>query len=406
VALTRVSRQDSKTGLTDAKQLVQRVIPSEDLLCATICGEAVSNSVYEGDLEGLVEAAFHHGLHLVLLEAIKSSSTWTLWPLRLRETLEDQARIASCVDLVREQELKRVLSRFNRSGVELLLLKGVPLSYTLYRSPALRPRCDTDFLIRDGDLERVEELLRECGYSTTSVQANKASYERLYRRKDSFGICHSLDLHWKINNAPLFADTLTFDELHAEAIPVAALGPHALGLGHVHALLLACMHRFAHAHAPFYVGKKRVYAGDHLRWVYDIHLLCSALRSEQWSKFLSMAGAKNIAVFCADALNAATQAFNTKLPAGAIQTLQTAALDETACLQRLKASEAAWLLANLRAFHTFQQRLAFVKGACFPPLAYMREKYQSASWLALPFLYGYRFVMGALRATKILKMQK
>jgi hypothetical protein len=252
--------------LSDAQELVRRLTRPEDLLCATICGEALVSK--EEDFEQLVEAAFRHGLHLVLFETIKAISAYSLWPLRFRQKLEAQARIASCLDLINEQEINTVLSRLYNFGVQSLLLKGAPLSYTLYKSSMLRPRGDVDLLVQQDDLDKVEKVLTECGYDAAGAQDNNASYQRFYSRKDSFGIYHCLDLHWKVNNAPLFADTLTFDELHAEAIPITALGPHALGLGHVHALLLACMHRFAHAHAPFYAGRNKLYAGDHLLWLY------------------------------------------------------------------------------------------------------------------------------------------
>ena len=55
--------------------------------------------------------------------------------------------------------------------------------------------------------------------------------------------------HWKLNNAQFFAKTFTFDELSADAIEIPSLISCARGLGYTHALLLACMHRLAHARA-------------------------------------------------------------------------------------------------------------------------------------------------------------
>jgi len=52
------------------------------------------------------------------------------------------------------------------------------------------------------------------------------------------------------------------------------------------------MHRFAHAPAPFYVDGKPVYAGDPMRWLYEIYLLCSALISPQWLEFTILATTK------------------------------------------------------------------------------------------------------------------
>jgi hypothetical protein len=381
--------------------------PAEELVCAIVRGDVTSWPLSDEDsLEQLVKAAFHHNLHLILFDILKKSSTWSSWPLRLRERLENEAATACALDLIGEQELRRVLIRLDEYGIQPLLLKGVPLAYTLYRSPALRPRGDTDLLIRESDLQPVARILMELGYDGHDAQTDKlTSYQCVYRRKDSFGVDHSLDVHWKINDAQLFAKSFTFDELSADAIEIPALASCARGLGYTHALLLACMHRFMHAHAPFYVDGNPVYAGDHLRWVYDIHLLCS-LNITRWSEFTTLARTKRIAEFCVDGLNAAKEAFITQIPTEAMGALQTAAHDEAESAKRLRASEAAWFFANLRALPDLRQRLALIKQVALPPPAYMMDKYQTNNRLVLPLLYGYRMVNGVYKRIKFSKMRQ
>jgi Uncharacterised nucleotidyltransferase len=376
--------------------------PAEELVCAIVRGDVTSWPLSDDDsLEQLVTAALHHNVHLILFDIIKKSPAWNRWPLRLRERLENEAATASALDLIGEQELRRVLIRLDEYGIQPLLLKGVPLAYTLYRSPTLRPRGDSDLLVRDSDLQSAGRIFTELGYDGPDAQTDKlTSYECLYRRKDSFGVDHYLDIHWKINNAELFAKTFTFDELIADAIEIPALASCARGLGCTHALLLACMHRFGHAHAPFYVSGNPVYAGDHLRWVYDIHLLCSALSTDRWSEFTTLARTKSIAAFCVDSLNAAKQAFNTQVPAEAMDALQTTAPDEATNAQRLRASRLAWFFANLRALPDLRQRIALIKQVALPPSAYMMKKYQVGNRLALPFLYGYRLARGVFKGFK------
>jgi Uncharacterised nucleotidyltransferase len=381
--------------------------PAEELVCAIVRGDVTSWPLSDEDsLEQLVKAAFHHNVHLILFDILNKSSTWSSWPLRLRERLENEAATACTLDLVGEQELRRVLIRLDEHGIQPLLLKGVPFAYTLYRSPTLRPRGDTDLMIREGDVQLVARILRQLGYGGPDAQTDKlTSYECSYRRRDSFGADHCLDVHWKISNAQLFAKSFTFDELSADAIEIPSLASCALGLGYTHALLLACMHRFAHAHAPFYVDGSPVYAGDHLRWVYDIHLLCSALNAAQWSEFTTLAMKKSIAEFCVDGLNAAKEAFNTQIPAEGMDALQTAARGG-ASAQRLRASEVAWFFANLRALPDLRQRIAWIKQIALPPPAYMMDKYQTKNRLALPFLYGYRSVSGVLKRIKRSKLRE
>ena len=381
--------------------------PAENLLCAIVRGSSTSWPSSDDDsFEQLLKAAFHHDLHLILFDSIRKSSAWSRWPIRLRKKLEHAAATASALDLISEQELRRVLIRLDVCGIQSLLLKGVPLAYTVYRSPTLRPRGDTDLLIRESDLQPVARILKELGYDGPDAQTGTlTSYECLFRRKDSFGVDHYLDVHWKINNAQIFARTFTFDELIADAIQIPSLASCALGLAYSHALLLACMHRFGHAHAPFYVDGNPVYAGDNLRWVYDIHLLSSALSAAQWSEFTTLARTKSIAEFCVDGLNAAKEAFNARLPTGAMGALQTAARDEAVNAQRLRVSGAAWFFANLRALPDWRQRIALIKQVALPSPGYIRDKYQINNRLLLPFLYGHRAVKGVSKRIKWLHQQ-
>jgi hypothetical protein len=160
------------------------------------------------------------------------------------------------------------------------------------------------------------------------------------------------------------------------------------------------MHRFGHAHAPFYVNGNPKYAGNHLRWVYDVHLLCSASSSDGWSEFTTLARTKNIAEFCLDGLKAAKEAFHTQIPAEVVDALQAAAGSEGASAERLRASGVAWFFANLRALPDLRQRVALIKQIALPPAAYMMDKYKTKSRLALPFLYGYRSINGIFKRMK------
>jgi hypothetical protein len=85
----------------------------------------------------------------------------------LARKLQNEAVTASALDLLGERELRKVLISLVEYGVRPLLLKGASLAYTVYPSPALRPRGDTDLLVREGDLPRVAQILRKLGYVST-----------------------------------------------------------------------------------------------------------------------------------------------------------------------------------------------------------------------------------------------
>jgi hypothetical protein len=250
-------------------------------------------------------------------------------------------------------------------------------------------------------VQRLESLLAKLGYHGGKAQTESlTSYECLYGRQDSFGVRHFIDVHWRLNNAQIFANTFTFDELHANAVQIPTLAPSALGLSHTHALLLACLHRFAHAHAPFYADGKALYAGDHLRWTYDIHLLSSVLNAAQWSDFTQLAGEKAIAKFCFDGLNAAREAFDTRIPTNTIRALDAATKSGAMNLRKLRNSGAAWFIANLRALPEMHQKLSLIRQLTFPPSGLIMKKYQIENRALLPNLYGHRLIKGVAKRIK------
>jgi hypothetical protein len=372
--------------------------PAEKIVCDLIDGNAVECGVAgEVSFAQLVESACRHRIHLVLFDRLKKSSLWEHRSSDLRR-LGSIAATATAVGLIQEHELRKVLLRLDANGIRPILMKGASLAYTVYRFPTLRPRSDTDLLIRKSDLTLAVRILTELGYHGPEVRTKSlTSYQCLYRKKIDAGPDHKLDIHWKINNAHLFANALPFEEISTEAIELPHLAPCALGLGYKHSLLLACVHRFGHAHAPFYRQGGAVYAGDHLLWIYDIHLLCSVLEPTQWSEFVTLTKAKSVASFCVDGLTAAMDAFTAQIPAEAMAGLRAAAHAEAVSIQKLRSSGVAWFLANLRALPSLRQRFAFLQQVAFPPIEYMMKKYNAKSWLSLPFLYAQRSINGVFK---------
>src|SRR4029077_3309662 len=116
-----------------------------------------------------------------------------------------------------------------------------------------------------------------------------------------------IDLHWQINNGQAFARALGYDEATARSVPVAQLGASARSLYPPHAMLLACMHRAAHLGVD---GPE----GNRLLWLYDIHLLATAMTAGQWRDFGQMCAEKNMRRVSLDAFTVTRQAFATPFP--------------------------------------------------------------------------------------------
>ena len=313
--------------------------------------------------------------------------------LCLVQGLKDEVAI----ELARKHELVQVLSALAEAGVAALLLKGAALAYSIYPSPALRPRADTDLLIRSADREATARTLSELGYQKPNTTSGElVAYQCGYVKRDRFHIDHVLDVHWRISNTQIFSRALAYQELRSRAVPLAALGDHARGLGPADALLLACMHRAHHLHSPYFVDGIKTPDGDRLIWLYDIHLLIASMSFRELAGFARLAEEKAMRAICRDGLLKARQRFGTCIPEEVLLSLARAGPAE--CSQaHLRAGSLRHLLTELRSLPRWRDRVTLLGEHLFPPADYMREKYALSSRAWLPVLYLHRGIHGALK---------
>jgi hypothetical protein len=148
------------------------------------------------------------------------------WPALLR----DAARDETLRSMMLEGETRRVLAALKALGIPGLLLKGSALAHWAYQKSHLRSCSDVDLLLpsRDDAETLATALLR---------------YELMCTRQVTPDWAVEVDIHWRLSNSALHADRFSFDELMAASVAIPSLGPNARGLGPVHAMLHAAMHR-------------------------------------------------------------------------------------------------------------------------------------------------------------------
>lgn len=93
----------------------------------------------------------------------------------------------------------QVINRFNQAGVPVIPLKGIHFAELIQGDIGLRPTTDIDLLVKEEDLERVTELLRECGYRSLekghSEDFGQHGRHRPYVREGA-GVGYFLEVHW------------------------------------------------------------------------------------------------------------------------------------------------------------------------------------------------------------------
>ena len=309
-------------------------------------------------------------------------------PLVYRAThlpaLRAEAIRAAGVEQHRLGDLRQVLAALAGRGVEILILKGSALAYDIYEEPELRPRGDTDLLIRPEALPEAREVFTGLGFRETPGSGDEHGVRQAMFTRGG----HTYDVHWAIANTPVLAGALTFDELFARSIALPRVSPHARGLCRVDALLLACIHRVAHHHDS-----------ERLIWLCDIALLRDRMTAGEHAEFWRLAAERRIVGICARSVDLADD-WMSRPPrhrAEEFLTENEMRRDEPSLgLMNRRITRGRVLAANLRAL-PWGSRARRLWQLAFPPAAFMERSFGTRSRMALPWLYVYRGARGVAR---------
>lgn len=329
--------------------------------------------------------ALAEGVLPIVADAAVSS---TACPATLRERLAAARRQALAADLVREHELRRVVAALSAAGLRTLIMKGADLAYSVYPSPDLRQRTDTDLLVAPDDREAASQVLHTLGYEAVGQSGGPLlMYQQPFRLIRDEAVAHVIDLHWRAFNPHRFGNALTFAELDSQAEPRPRLGHGARGLGGPHALALACVHRVAHH-----------YNDDRLIWLYDVRLIAGRMTGADWDTLTALARARGIEAACARPLEAARAWVAAPVPADRLAALCAAGEDvDDAAFYDPRAAHVRRVLSDVRHVKGWGSRVQFARDHLFPPATYMRTVYAPASVAPLWVLYLRRIARGARR---------
>jgi hypothetical protein len=191
-------------------------------------------------------------------------------------------------------------------------------------------------------------------------------------------------VHWRISNLQELANRFTYDELRQCGVPLAALGPSAVTVDDVHALLLALLHRAGH-----HPGSRN------LLWLYDLQLLASGLRPAEIKRLGEIAGARGVARLAADGLSLAGDCFGNSAVGPIVDALRTRGpSQDDAVVVQGPWSQAGVLRLDLDALPDWRARGRLIREHLFPSPCYIRARYGVRSNLLLPALYIWRALRG------------
>ena len=299
------------------------------------------------------------------------------------------ARDETLVSMVIESESRRVLGLMAAARIPGLLLKGSALAYWAYSQPHLRACSDVDLLLPSREAaEQLSDRLTVSGFERSETSGELVAYELLCRRPVSDNWQIEIDIHWRLVNSPLFSNAFTFDELMADSVALPKLASNARGLGPVHALIHACVHRALNL---------SIGVGDKLKWQYDLELVRVNFTAADWGRLVDISIRKGLAGVVLNGLMNAAQTFESQLPHEWTTALASAESTETLDARRL--SDWRYMQRmTLKSLPTVFLKMRWLWQRLFPSLDYLRYLYgtQHRSYSYLIFL----------RVRRVLKLQK
>jgi hypothetical protein len=305
-------------------------------------------------------------------------------PAAVRDAVRRASREEALLEPFRHDAVVAVLDALGKAGVRPIVFKGTALAYTCYPEPFLRPRLDTDLLIRRGDFDRVCDVVERLGFTRALQTSGDYVTHQCAFVGGSHGVRVALDVHWKMADPQAFADLFPFDELERAAVDLPALGAYARTVSDPHALLVACMHRVAHH-----------YDREYLLDAHDITLLAGRLGRDDWEMVVALARSKRLCQVTARGLALAASRLGAAVPADVLERLASSVRDEPT---------AAYLTAGLRKVDLlradlarlgWRARLQLLREHVFPSPAFVLRSYGQTSSGLVPILYLVRIVRGA-----------
>jgi len=111
--------------------------------------------------EEVLEAASWHGITSLLYHNLKNIR-------KIPREIMNHLKNAYFGNIVRNlylySELNRILDKFYKNDIEVIVLKGAALAKTVYRDIGLRPMADIDLMVRRENLPLIWKLMHELNY--------------------------------------------------------------------------------------------------------------------------------------------------------------------------------------------------------------------------------------------------
>ena len=340
---------------------------------------------FDGENEALfLQVTEEMEVQPVLYAGLLEKNQESLWPVSVVKRFKEANRSRFVGFELRAQEIERVLTLLQKSGVDCLLLKGIPFSFTIYRRPHHRTSSDTDILIDAAFLPLVSEKMLALGYEETpDLMFGTVSQQKQFCRNGLGGMEHVFEFHVEANNRHLLVP-FGFEYFESRCDRV-RIGKHSFRVPKIpEAFVLASLHRVGHL--------------EHDRrflWFYDLLLLSKRMSDSDWSSVVSLAETAACRAIVASEIQELKRIVPGSIPQGA------SAWADAWYQNRSEASSYYLkegrdrrkdLLVGIRSLPTVKLRVKALLLFVFPRPDYMRAQFDDSRSLPLLSLYLKRWL--------------
>lgn len=163
------------------------------------------------DWNFFINEAQIHGVAALLDEALKTDDFNEIFPQQIKNRLSQIRQQMGLYKLFLHQETKIVLEQFQRSGIPTLLFKGATLVDDIYKDASLRPSSDIDILVLEKDLDQIQNMMFDLGFTFPKAMLPPSFYYRNHFHvayiKDLRSCSITIEIHWHLMDKYLLQAT-------------------------------------------------------------------------------------------------------------------------------------------------------------------------------------------------------
>ncbi|WP_338467585.1 nucleotidyltransferase family protein [Novosphingobium sp. ZN18A2] len=337
-----------------------------------------------------------HGIAPLLAERIADGRDW---PPAIASGIREEARLQAFWEDSHAGAVRALLKRLSASGVEALAMKGTALAYSVYTEPGERRRGDTDLLVRERDLALARSALRAAGFAASDPVIGLL-FQESWRLDTGMGFVHTIDLHWRVVDAPALHAAVDTEECFARAVSLPRLCAEARAVDPVLTFVQCCINQSLHTAQGFGVGEDRVFGGNRLGWARDNDLLLRTFSDGEWRDLLRICGARGLGPACLSGIRLARRHFATPLPASPIETLAAMPADGAAARYLRQTGKAGRFLCNLGQCVGLRRKAGFAASYLFPDRPRLRPLFPQSENVPLFVLQARRLANIAARRAR------